>query len=69
MPTLSVTRQIALILLLFSSSACAQRMEDNTRVAVINPELVTPDPIDHAKKLYDFMKDTYKKKIISGVMT
>lgn len=35
----------------------------------INESLVTPAPTDHAAKLYQFLKDNYGKKIISGAMT
>jgi mannan endo-1,4-beta-mannosidase len=35
----------------------------------ISPSLVTPDPDANAMKLYQFLKDTYGRKIISGVMT
>jgi mannan endo-1,4-beta-mannosidase len=35
----------------------------------IDPSLVTPNPLSGASKLYDFLKDNYGKKIISGVMT
>jgi mannan endo-1,4-beta-mannosidase len=35
----------------------------------INETLVTPNPIDNASRLYQFLYDNYGKKIISGVMT
>jgi mannan endo-1,4-beta-mannosidase len=35
----------------------------------INPALVTPEPDENATRLYQFLKDTYGRKIISGVMT
>jgi mannan endo-1,4-beta-mannosidase len=35
----------------------------------INPSLVTPNPTAEAVKLYNFLKDNYGKKILSGVMT
>lgn len=34
----------------------------------INTSLVTPEPSDEAKRLYQFLYDHYGKKIISGVM-
>jgi mannan endo-1,4-beta-mannosidase len=33
----------------------------------INTALVTPEPVDVAKRLYQFLYDNYRKKIISGV--
>jgi mannan endo-1,4-beta-mannosidase len=36
---------------------------------VINTTLVTPDPGDGAKRLYQFLYDNYGRKIVSGVMT
>ncbi len=35
----------------------------------INKVPVTPDPTDHAAKLYKFLYDNYGRKIISGAMT
>jgi mannan endo-1,4-beta-mannosidase len=35
----------------------------------IEPNLVTADAIPNATRLYQFLKDTYGRKIISGVMT
>ena len=35
----------------------------------INPTLVTPNPMKEAAALYNFLRDNYGKKIISGVMT
>jgi mannan endo-1,4-beta-mannosidase len=35
----------------------------------INKTLVTPNPTEQATRLYQFLYDTYRKKIISGVMT
>jgi mannan endo-1,4-beta-mannosidase len=35
----------------------------------INATLVTPNPTFEANKLYQFLRDSYGKKIISGVMT
>jgi mannan endo-1,4-beta-mannosidase len=35
----------------------------------INQSLVTPSPTNEAKCLYQFLKDNYRKKIISGAMT
>src|SRR4051812_42874330 len=35
----------------------------------INANLVTPNPTKEATALYQFLKDNYGKKIISGVMT
>src|SRR5574337_836303 len=35
----------------------------------INANLVTPNPTKEAVALYQFLKDNYGKKIISGVMT
>jgi mannan endo-1,4-beta-mannosidase len=61
---------IAAIIIGVSTSGLCQRSEpENQRTSAINPNLVTPEPIDHAKRLYQFLKDTYRKKIISGVMT
>jgi mannan endo-1,4-beta-mannosidase len=35
----------------------------------IVPSLVTPEPTSNTERLYQFLKDTYGRKIISGVMT
>jgi mannan endo-1,4-beta-mannosidase len=35
----------------------------------INPTLVNPNPTKEANNLYQFLRETYGKKIISGVMT
>ncbi len=35
----------------------------------ISKTLVTPEPTNHTKKLYQFLYDNYGKKIISGAMT
>ncbi len=35
----------------------------------IDSELVTPDPSQEAKAVYDFLKENFGKKVISGVMT
>lgn len=35
----------------------------------LNQTLVTPDPIENAQKLYQFLLDNYGKKVISGAMT
>jgi mannan endo-1,4-beta-mannosidase len=47
------------------------RLEPVTQTGRFNiePNLVTPDAIPNATRLYQFMKDTYGRKIISGVMT
>jgi mannan endo-1,4-beta-mannosidase len=43
--------------------------QSSSRTTAINPALVTPGPIENATRLYNFLKDNYRKKIISGVMT
>ncbi|MCC8133356.1 MAG: hypothetical protein LIP04_07085 [Tannerellaceae bacterium] len=35
----------------------------------IDPELVNPNASDEAKNLYEFLKENFQKKVISGVMT
>ncbi|MFA5329719.1 MAG: glycosyl hydrolase [Prolixibacteraceae bacterium] len=40
---------------------------DPTERFNINKTLVTPDPTDETKRLYQFLYDNYNKKIISGV--
>lgn len=42
---------------------------DASQTFNINKVLVTPEPGDHTKKLYQFLYDNYGEKIISGVMT
>ncbi len=42
---------------------------DATQLFNINKELVTPEPDDHTKRLYQFLYDNYGEKIISGAMT
>lgn len=42
-------------------------MIDTTGLFNINTTLVTPEPVDVAKRLYQFLYDNYRKKIISGV--
>lgn len=48
--------------IIFETVDPATRFETNTT-------LVTPNPGDHAAKLYQFLLDNYGKKIISGAMT
>lgn len=45
-----------------------QRVGSDSRFA-INEHLVTPEPIENAVRLYQFLRDNYGHKIISGVMT
>lgn len=42
---------------------------DASQTFNISKELVTPEPGDHTKRLYQFLYDNYGEKIISGVMT
>lgn len=43
-----------------------EKVDPATRFS-INTTLVTPEPTDEAKRLYQFLYDNYNKKIISGV--
>lgn len=43
-----------------------EAVDPDTRFS-INTTLVTPNPTDEAKRLYQFLYDNYNKKIISGV--
>ncbi|HEY0742927.1 MAG TPA: glycosyl hydrolase [Chryseosolibacter sp.] len=45
-----------------------QRVSSDPRFA-INEQLVTPAPIDNVLRLYQFLRDNYGRRIISGVMT
>jgi mannan endo-1,4-beta-mannosidase len=56
------------IVVLMVSAGFAQT-ETEVRVASITPNLATPEPIENATRLYNFLRDTYRKRILSGVMT
>ncbi len=45
-----------------------QRVTADSRF-YINTQLVTPQPIQNAARLYRFLQDNYGRKVISGVMT
>src|SRR5687767_13284026 len=77
--------KVLIILLLCSTSSfsCSKREAEPAPVVTppppppppvaerfnINPSLVTPNASKEAIALYNFLKDNYGKKIISGVMT
>jgi mannan endo-1,4-beta-mannosidase len=61
---------LILFLIIFSAPGLfAQTAGRNSAEMSVNATLVTPNPNVGAEKLYQFLYDNYKKKIISGVMT
>jgi mannan endo-1,4-beta-mannosidase len=71
---LSMKKQfsVCLLWLVFSMSVLAQPVDLDKRQSsqlAVNTTLVTPEPNEGAVRLYQFLYDNYRKKIISGVMT
>jgi len=78
MGSTSLRKHLGLLCIFFSAlfsckKAITQAEEKKQEVVVerfnINTALVTPNPSFEANKLYQFLRENYGKKILSGVMT